>query len=190
MSLGIAAISPKTSATLTSLTRNRGLRVLTLTPFYPSVENGWEGGFIAEVLPWTQELGIKNEVIAVRPLYRERVHPTRSEIPCMWANYFALPGNLGLPSAGTFVASKLLPLVRKAHSLRSFDLIHAHAALPCGDAAEKISAELRNEYVLGYKPDDERRDGKWRKVKVKLMPPAGLPQLTVHARTGYYAPLQ
>ncbi|QNI35192.1 VWA domain-containing protein [Alloacidobacterium dinghuense] len=59
-----------------------------------------------------------------------------------------------------------------------------------GDIAEKISAELRNEYVLGYKPDDERKDGKWRKVKVKLVPPAGLPQLTVHARTGYYAPLQ
>src|SRR6201995_5558373 len=59
-----------------------------------------------------------------------------------------------------------------------------------GDIAEKISAELRNEYVLGYKPDDDRKDGKWRKLKVKLAPPAGLPQLTVHARTGCYAPLQ
>jgi Ca-activated chloride channel family protein len=59
-----------------------------------------------------------------------------------------------------------------------------------GDIAEKISAELRNEYVLGYKPDDDRKDGKWRKLKVKLVPPAGLPPLTVHARTGYYAPLQ
>jgi Ca-activated chloride channel homolog len=27
-------------------------------------------------------------------------------------------------------------------------------------------------------------------VKVKLNPPQGLPPLTVHARTGYYAPLQ
>jgi Ca-activated chloride channel family protein len=59
-----------------------------------------------------------------------------------------------------------------------------------GDIATKISAELRNEYVLGYKPDDNKRDGKWRKLKVKLMPPAGLPPLTVHARNGYYAPLQ
>ncbi len=59
-----------------------------------------------------------------------------------------------------------------------------------GDIATKISAELRNEYVIGYKPDDTRRDGKWRKVKVKLVPPPGLPPLTVHARTGYYAPLQ
>lgn len=59
-----------------------------------------------------------------------------------------------------------------------------------GDIAEKISTELRNEYVIGYTPANLRRDGKWRKVKVKLIPPEGLPPLTVHARTGYYAPLQ
>ncbi len=59
-----------------------------------------------------------------------------------------------------------------------------------GDIATRISAELRNEYVLGYKTDNARQDGKWRKVKVRLTPPQGLPQLTVHARAGYYAPLQ
>jgi len=59
-----------------------------------------------------------------------------------------------------------------------------------GDIAEKISTELRNQYVIGYAPKDLHRDGKWRKVKVKLNPPQGLPPLTVHARTGYYAPLQ
>jgi Ca-activated chloride channel family protein len=59
-----------------------------------------------------------------------------------------------------------------------------------GDIAEKISTELRNQYVIGYRPKDLTRDGKWRKVKVKVSPPPGLPPLTVHARTGYYAPLQ
>jgi Ca-activated chloride channel family protein len=58
------------------------------------------------------------------------------------------------------------------------------------DIAEKISTELRNQYVIGYKPTDLARDGKWRKVKVKINPPPGLPPLTVYARTGYYAPLQ
>jgi Ca-activated chloride channel family protein len=58
------------------------------------------------------------------------------------------------------------------------------------DIAEKISTELRNQYVIGYRPKDLTRDGKWRKVKVKVNPPPGLPPLTVHARTGYYAPLQ
>jgi len=58
-----------------------------------------------------------------------------------------------------------------------------------GDVATKISQELRNEYVLGYAPSNQNHDGKWRKVKVRLVPPAGLPPLTVHARNGYYAPL-
>lgn len=59
-----------------------------------------------------------------------------------------------------------------------------------GDIATKISEELRNEYVLGYSPTNQKHDGKWRKVKVRLEPPPGLPPLTVHARNGYYAPLQ
>ncbi len=58
------------------------------------------------------------------------------------------------------------------------------------DIATRISAELRDEYVLGYSTNDLKMDGKWRKVRVKLLPPPGLPPLTVHARTGYYAPLQ
>jgi Ca-activated chloride channel family protein len=58
------------------------------------------------------------------------------------------------------------------------------------DIAEKISIELRNQYVLGYKPSNLIRDGRWRRIKVKLSPPKGLPPLQVYARTGYYAPTQ
>ena len=54
--------------------------------------------------------------------------------------------------------------------------------------AEKIGMELRNQYVLGYRPSKPSRDGRWRKVRVKLNPPKGLPQLSVYAKTGYYAP--
>jgi Ca-activated chloride channel homolog len=56
------------------------------------------------------------------------------------------------------------------------------------DVATKIGVELRNQYVLGYRPSKIVRDGKWRKIKVKLLPPKGLPPLRVYARTGYYAP--
>jgi Ca-activated chloride channel homolog len=58
------------------------------------------------------------------------------------------------------------------------------------DVATKIGIELRNQYVLGYRPDKVVRDGKWRKIKVKLLPPKGLPPLKVYARTGYYAPAE
>ena len=56
------------------------------------------------------------------------------------------------------------------------------------DIATKISMELRNQYVLGYRPTNAARDGKWRKIKVRLRPPKGLPPLQVYNRTGYYAP--
>ncbi|MCL4523036.1 MAG: VWA domain-containing protein [Acidobacteria bacterium] len=56
------------------------------------------------------------------------------------------------------------------------------------DIAAKIGMELRNQYVLGYKPGNMDRDGKWRKIKVRLKPPRGLPPLNVYARAGYYAP--
>jgi Ca-activated chloride channel family protein len=59
-----------------------------------------------------------------------------------------------------------------------------------GDVATKIGVELRNQYVLGYRPNKVVHDGKWRKIKVKLLPPKGLPPLRVYARTGYYAPAE
>jgi len=55
------------------------------------------------------------------------------------------------------------------------------------DVATKIGIELRNQYVLGYRPTNPASDGKWRKLKVKLVPPKGLPPLKVYAKTGYYA---
>jgi Ca-activated chloride channel family protein len=58
------------------------------------------------------------------------------------------------------------------------------------DTTEGFSTELRSQYLIGYRPKNPNRDGKWREVKVKVIPPAGLPPLTVHARTGYFAPAQ
>ena len=58
------------------------------------------------------------------------------------------------------------------------------------DIAERISEELRDEYVIGYTPTDRKRDGQYRKLKVRLNPPQGLPALMAHSREGYYAPTQ
>lgn len=60
------------------------------------------------------------------------------------------------------------------------------AELP--DIAAKIGTELRNEYILGYTPKNQERDGKYRRVQVKLNQPRGLPPLKAYFRLGYYAP--
>lgn len=56
------------------------------------------------------------------------------------------------------------------------------------DIATKIGAELRNRYVLGYRPVNPPYDGKWHKIKVKLSLPKGFPRCEAHAKQGYYAP--
>jgi VWFA-related protein len=56
------------------------------------------------------------------------------------------------------------------------------------DVAAKIGIELRNQYILGYTPANQERDGKYRRVQVKLVQPRGLPPLRAFWRTGYYAP--
>lgn len=56
------------------------------------------------------------------------------------------------------------------------------------DIATKIGTELRNQYVLGYRPTNKAHNARWRKIKVKMRVPKGLPPLSVYAKTGYYAP--
>jgi Ca-activated chloride channel family protein len=58
------------------------------------------------------------------------------------------------------------------------------------DITTKIAVELKNQYVIGYFSTNEGKDGKWRKVQVKVNPPRGLPRLTVRAKQGYYGPVQ
>jgi Ca-activated chloride channel family protein len=55
------------------------------------------------------------------------------------------------------------------------------------DIFEQIALELRHQYSIGYKPSIFSNDGRWRKVKVKVTPPRGLPKLFVRSKEGYYA---
>jgi hypothetical protein len=48
--------------------------------------------------------------------------------------------------------------------------------------------ELRNQYLLGYSPMNQERDGKYRHVEVKLVQPHGMPLLRAFWRMGYNAP--
>ena len=52
------------------------------------------------------------------------------------------------------------------------------------DAFAKIAAELRNQYSLGYYPANQARDGKYRKIQIKV----SRKDVVVRARPGYRAP--
>ena len=55
------------------------------------------------------------------------------------------------------------------------------------EICSKISQSLRNEYVIGYASTNPAKDGKWRKLHVKVEPAS---HVSVHARSGYYARMQ
>jgi Ca-activated chloride channel homolog len=56
------------------------------------------------------------------------------------------------------------------------------------DICMKIGVELKNQYIIGYRSTNESKDGRWRKVELKVNPPRGLPRLSVRGKSGYYAP--
>jgi Ca-activated chloride channel homolog len=52
---------------------------------------------------------------------------------------------------------------------------------------ERIALELRHQYSVGYTPRNFEPNGKWRRVRVRVQPPRGLPRLSVRSRDGYFA---
>jgi glycosyltransferase involved in cell wall biosynthesis len=124
------------------------LRVLTLTPFYPSEHDDAAGCFIAEPLHALASAGVENTVFAVQPIYRATFRASESVVPAQWLRYFSLPGGFGLPSAGAFLFARIVGQVRELQRLHRIDIIHAHAPLPCGHAAMLLSAELGIRYVV------------------------------------------
>ena len=58
------------------------------------------------------------------------------------------------------------------------------------EVCEKIAAELKNQYVIGYTPSNRTPDGKWRKIRVQLNPAVAKERLNLRAKDGYYAPGQ
>jgi Ca-activated chloride channel family protein len=58
------------------------------------------------------------------------------------------------------------------------------------DIYRMIGADLRNQYLLGYRPTNHATDGKWRKIKVSAqhIDRGKKSEYAVRTRTGYYAP--
>ena len=56
------------------------------------------------------------------------------------------------------------------------------------DIVAKIGVELRNQYIIGFTPANEAKDGKWRRLKVSIRKIRGVPPLRAYFRLGYYAP--
>jgi hypothetical protein len=52
---------------------------------------------------------------------------------------------------------------------------------------EKVIAQIRAQYTVGYVSTNEKTDGEWRKVEIKVARKGGR-DLRVRSRHGYFAP--
>ncbi len=119
------------------------MRVLTLTPFYPTADDDATGCFVAEPLCEMEKLGVDSCVMAVQPFHRSSDGSNAIAPIATWIRYPSIPRGIGLASAGAFLYASLISKVRRLHQGHPIDLIHAHAALPCGHAAVLLSRELK-----------------------------------------------
>jgi len=144
---GLAAIAQPDLQTvdrpLRENSREAALRVLTLTSFYPTLFDDAAGCFIAEPLRAMEECEVNSCVLAVQPFHRSGPGSKGITPVATWIRYASIPGGIGLASAGAFLYASLISRVRKLHCSQRIDLIHAHAALPCGHAAVLLSRKLK-----------------------------------------------
>lgn len=57
-------------------------------------------------------------------------------------------------------------------------------------AAHALNLQMRNQYVLGYRPANAKRDGRWREIEIKLSRPENAAPVHVSTKSGYYAPVR
>jgi len=55
------------------------------------------------------------------------------------------------------------------------------------DVCEKIALEIKSQYVIGYESTNTSKDGKFRKVRLRVNSPAGMGKVSLRTRDGYYA---
>ncbi|MGD0506470.1 MAG: VWA domain-containing protein [Terriglobales bacterium] len=65
-----------------------------------------------------------------------------------------------------------------------------HSLKKIGTAMSELAIELRNQYVIAYRPSDLVHDGKWHRISVRVTPPQNNSRLRVYAKGGYYAPAE
>ena len=96
-------------------------------------------------------------------------------------------GILGNSDSSTMLGMQGQAFLDEMTSVTGGKAFYPQSDVEMDEIFERIALELRHQYSLGYLPKDFQPDGKWRRVKVKVKPPRGLPRLTVRGRDGYYA---
>ncbi len=96
-------------------------------------------------------------------------------------------GIIGRGDASSALGAQGQAFLDEISSVTGGKAFYPESEVEMDEIFERIALELRHQYSIGYIPKDFEPDGKWRKVKIRVKPPRGLPRLTVRGREGYFA---
>jgi len=91
--------------------------------------------------------------------------------------------DFGGGSSVDFEGQSILEEITRTTGGRAF---FPNTPLDLEDSITRIALELRHQYSLGYVPQNSTHDGRYRKIRVVINPPKGLPRLYVSAKEGYF----
>lgn len=133
---------------MTHADESHRIHVLTLTPFYPSVNDEADGAFVSDPLEHLSAFNVDSTVIAAKPR-SWGIFKTSERVPkAIWLRHLQLPGRAAYGSWGLLLYARLARFVSRLHREHPIDLIHAHAALPCGHPAALLSNQLRIPFIV------------------------------------------
>lgn len=123
------------------------IRVLFVAGMYPTPKFPQKGIFCHEQVKALIKSGVQVDVAVPYTFYDREVEQkewNHEGVPIKYVCYFKIPGTIGFQKIG-YALSKLLD---KSFDIKSYDLIHADAALPTGQAAMILSKKYGVPYVV------------------------------------------
>ena len=139
------------------------MELLVISHMYPKKTHPTHGIFVHHQARALQEEGLALRVVSPLPWTpfplpllsgkwrRYATVPPFQEwegIPVHYSPYLALPGGLGYARGGERIYRRARPLVDQLHRESPLQLIHAHTALPDGQAALHLSRRLGLPFVV------------------------------------------
>lgn len=116
------------------------VRVLSLSTLFPSDARPRHGGFVARQFDALAERG-DVDLTVICPVARKKAHGAPRAYPVHYIRFTAIP-KIGARWSPGMIARAALPLARKLHAERPFDLVDAQFFYPDGPAAARVAREL------------------------------------------------
>jgi len=98
---------------------------------------------------------------------------------------------IALSQQGETSTDRNVDVLRDLAQLSGGDSFSPYSIASVEGIYKKIALDLRKQYVIGYRPTNQAKDGKWRKIKITaefVDDQKKVRKIRVRAKPGYYAP--